>query len=130
MKFIKYTGLEKLPTKMHVSDAGYDCYLPNTVYIQPRAVKVIPLYFGIELKLNECAIICLRSSYAAKNLIANNPPIDCGYTGSCHLIIHNLSNEPVLLERGARVCQLVIFKIPKALCRSKRGLKAFGSSGK
>ena len=130
MKFIKYDDLEKLPSKKHISDAGYDCYLPCDVYLMPHDVRVVSLKFGVKLKTNECGIICLRSSYASKNLIANNSPIDCGYTGPCHLIIHNLSNCPILLEKGSRVCQLVIFKVPKALIRSKRGDNGFGSTGK
>lgn len=130
MKWLYYSKDLIKPSKAHANDAGYDCYLLNDLSINSLECSVVSLGFGVHLKKDECAQIILRSSIAKQNLIANNCPIDCGYTGEIHLILHNLSRNTMKFKKGERICQLVIYKIPKSYGVSNRKNGAFGSSGK
>lgn len=130
MKWLHYSKDLVEPSKAHSTDAGYDCYLLNDLSIGGFECAVVGLGFGMKLKKDECAQIILRSSIAMQNLIANNCPIDCGYTGEIHLILHNLSSNTLKFKKGERICQLVIYKIPKSYGESNRNDGAFGSSGK
>lgn len=100
------------PKKAHVFDAGYDLFLPSDIEVRPFETKSIDLQVGINLSQQECAIVCMRSSYAVKGLIAQNSPIDYGYSGNIHLIITNCSSTTFRAYSGERICQVVIFKIP------------------
>lgn len=132
MRFINVKNPEYLPKKHYRYDCGFDCYLPEDVILNPHDHACIDLGFGINLKKNECAIVCMRSSWACENLIANTCPIDSGYTGNVHLVIHNLNSFRKCLHKGDRVCQIVIVKIAKdeGPCNAYRYDKKFGSSGR
>ena len=120
-----------MPEKKHKGDCGYDCYLPNNIYIAAHTTLVVDLKVGINLKEDECAIICPRSSIAKLNLMVSTAPIDNGYTGPVHMILHNLSSNDMQFKKGQRLCQIVIFKIPiydnSNIIRNGNN---FGSSGK
>lgn len=124
----------KLPTKTYRNDAGFDCYLPKKIILEKHSCQKVDLGFSISLKKNECAIICARSSVASRNIFCNTSPVDCGYEGPVHAIVHNLNDFTVEYEEGLRICQIVIFKIPKKEIRftntGKRKSSSFGSSGR
>lgn len=50
-----------------------------------------------------------RSSISRYALIQANSPglIDKGYTGQLLLAVHNIGNEPLTLEKGTSICQIV-----------------------
>ncbi|CAB5383400.1 unnamed protein product [Rhizophagus irregularis] len=50
-----------------------------------------------------------RSSISNYSLIQANSPglIDKGFTGQLQLTVHNLGNEPLVLEKGTSICQIV-----------------------
>lgn len=63
--------------------------------------------------------------------------IDSDYRGEIRVIVANLGNEPVTLQRGDRIAQLVIAPVARArfdrvarLPESARGAGGFGSTGK
>ena len=134
MIFKKLEPYVILPIKMHKTDCGYDCFLPEDIIIKAHEVKKIDLKVSIKLKKNECAIICARSSIAIQNIICNTSPIDCGYNGPVHAIVHNISNNDMLFKSKDRICQIVIFNIPfkkeRFISKAKRNNGSFGSSGK
>lgn len=132
MRFIKLTKTVRLPEKKHRGDAGYDCYLPDDIIIPAFSVMSVNLKIAIKLKKDETALICARSSIAKKNIILNTSPIDSGYTGSLHAIVHNLNSIPVQFTHNDRICQIVILKIPHSHdgSKEKRNNSGFGSTGK
>lgn len=131
-RFVLFDNHDRLPEKKHNGDAGFDCYLPEDIEIGPYQVKSIDLKIGINLKKDEFAIICMRSSIAQKNLMANTSPIDSGYKGHIHLILHNFNDKKMVFYKNTRICQIVIFKMPKIKANYKvdRNDSGFGSSGK
>lgn len=129
-------GLQEgeLPTRVHSNDAGADVYLPYTCTIKSGESMKIPLGFGIELPDGYAGFVFPRSSLAAKGLVCELPPIDSGYRGEIHAIISNVSNSDQMLQKHARIGQLVITPVIIADfvfdLGDKRGTKAFGSSGR
>lgn len=129
--FYKFFADMRLPERMHKTDAGYDCYLVDDVEIKPFSTALINLGFGINMPKGCCAYINLRSSMAKKNIMAHNIPIDEGYKGPAHLIVHNLSSKPIMFKKGYRLCQVVIFKIYNEgpyMLNTNRNSGAFGST--
>jgi dUTP pyrophosphatase len=69
--------------------------------------------------------------------IVNSPgTIDSGYRNEWMAIVVNLSNENVTLNKGDRICQIILGKMydyqvveTKNLSDSERGLGGFGSTG-
>ena len=82
----------------------------------------------------------MRSGLAHdKGLALLNAPgtIDSDYRGEIQIILANLGSEPVTLERGQRIAQLVFAPVVKAvfekvqeLPASPRGQGGFGSTGR
>ena len=70
--------------------------------------------------------------------IINSPgTIDTGYRNEWMAIVVNLSNTDIILNRGERICQIILgkvhryeFKETDKLPESERGLGGFGSTGK
>ena len=69
--------------------------------------------------------------------VLNSPgTIDPDYRGELHVILANLGSEPFIVERGARIAQLVFAPIVQADIRevaavdeTTRGVRGFGSTG-
>lgn len=136
MKFKKF-GEVKTPTRNHVTDAGLDLYVPDTVVLKARTTTLIPMGIGIELETFQMAQVIERSSVAKAGIIMGKAPIDSGYRGQIHAIAINTSDEDVIFMKDSRIAQLVITTIAlpnleevEELSVSPRGEKAFGSSGK
>ncbi|MFX1257557.1 MAG: dUTP diphosphatase [Promethearchaeota archaeon] len=70
--------------------------------------------------------------------IVNTPgTIDAGYRNEWMAIVVNLSNHEVVLNKGDRICQIILAKIheyefveKEEIPDSERGLGGFGSTGK
>ncbi len=80
-----------------------------------------------------------RSGLAANHglSVLNTPgTIDADYRGEIQVILVNLSNSPVTLQRGDRIAQMVIAPVTHAqlheveeLSTTERGVGGFGSTG-
>jgi len=80
-----------------------------------------------------------RSGLALKKgvTVPNSPgTIDSDYRGELHVLLINLSAEPVTIERGERVAQLVVapvvqvdWEVASSLDDTDRGDGGFGSTG-
>jgi dUTP pyrophosphatase len=102
-----------------------------------RAVVGTGLY--LELPRGYEAQIRPRSGMAAKQgiTVLNSPgTIDADYRGEIGVILVNLSNEPVTVNHGERIAQMVISKHEQAvwvevdqLDETTRGSGGFGSTG-
>ena len=81
----------------------------------------------------------MRSGLALKKgLILPNAPgtIDSDYRGEIRVIVANIGKEPVAVERGERIAQLVIAPVARAVLTkaealpgTRRGGGGFGSTG-
>jgi dUTP pyrophosphatase len=82
----------------------------------------------------------IRSGLALKSgLVCLNAPgtIDCDYRGEIHVIAGNVGSDPITIERGERIAQLVFAPVVRAtlervqeLPATARGAGGFGSTGR
>lgn len=137
IKLIDY-GYQHKPYRAHFNDAGADVYARDNYMVRAHETVKIPLGFGLELPDGYMGLVFPRSSWAAKGVICELPPIDSGYRGEIHAIVTNHGDEPVEIFWGDRIGQLVILPIVVAdfvgeyevAAGGERGTGAFGSTGK
>lgn len=131
-------GYEKLPFRAHENNAGADihaCFHNNVkkIAIWPHETAKVPLGLGLCLPDGYAAFVFPRSGLSSKGITCELPPIDSGYRGEIHAIVHNGTNEKIFINNGDRVGQLVIVPIVVAdfVTESgpERGSGAFGSTG-
>lgn len=121
-------------------DAGVDIYAASDVLIDPHETQTVLTGLHVAIPAGFEGQVRGRSGLARKHGIeVLNAPgtIDCQYRGAIGIILHNTSSVPYDVERGDRVAQLVVQRIPSvawnrvaALDESERGDKGFGSSGR
>lgn len=122
------------PVRAHANDVGADVKVPYTVTLEPHKVTRIPLGFGIDVPYGYGAFVFPRSGKSSEGVITLLPPIDPEYTAEITAITLNPTDEPITLEKGTKVGQLVI--LPVAIAEyvlpeefgEKRGENGFGSS--
>lgn len=130
-------GYEKLPFRAHENDAGADVHAclhkEDVITLMPGATAKIPLGLGLCLPDGYAAYVFPRSGLSSKGIVCELPPIDSGYRGEIHAIVHNGSRIPFDISNGDRIGQLVIIPIVIAdfvtETGPERGDGAFGSTG-
>jgi dUTP pyrophosphatase len=129
-----------LPTYAHAGDAGLDLYARESVTLKPGDRAVVPTGLAVAIPVGHVGLVHPRSGLAARHgvTLVNAPgTIDAGYRGEVKAIVANTDpREPVVLERGARIAQLVIQRVEKVdvvavatLPATERGDGGFGSTG-
>ena len=111
----------------------------SNIKIEPGETSIIPTGISVSIPKNFEIQIRPRSGLAAKNQISilNTPgTIDADYRGEIKVILINLGKKTFLIEKGARIAQMVLSPIEKAkikevenLEKTKRGSGGFGSTG-
>ena len=129
-----------LPAYAYQGDAGLDLLSAVCVDIQPYERVLIPTGLAIAIPDGYAGFVQPRSGLAVKKglSIVNTPGlIDAHYRGELKVIVINLdAHEPIRIERGDRIAQLVIQQVPivelvevDELDETDRGARGFGSSG-
>ncbi len=133
--------LYKLPEYATPGSAGMDirACLENPIVIGPGAVELVPTGIAIAIPRGYECQVRSRSGLALKQgIFALNSPgtIDSDYRGEVKIILANFSKEPVEINHGDRIAQLVFakhetaeFEISDELPESARGEGGFGSTG-
>lgn len=130
-----------LPAYETLASAGMDlrAFLESPVTLGPLERTLVPTGLFIELPIGFEAQIRPRSGMALKKglSLVNTPgTIDADYRGEIKLIVINLSQEPVVIEDGDRVAQMVIARHERvewtavdSLEETTRGSGGFGHTG-
>ena len=105
----------------------------------PGARALVPTGLAIALPAGCEAQVRPRSGLAVKQgLTVLNAPgtIDADYRGEVQVLLINLGQAPVVIERGMRIAQMVVAKVERArltvvasLDITERGSGGFGSTG-
>lgn len=130
----------ELPSYAYEGDAGLDLRSNEDVTIEPHGRVLVGTGLAIALPDGYAGFVQPRSGMALKRglSIANTPGlIDAHYRGELKIICINLdAHEPIHIERGERIAQLVIQQVPivtlvevDELDETDRGSGGFGSSG-
>ena len=113
--------------------------IEKQIQIEPGKTSTIPTGISLSIPKNFEIQIRSRSGLAAKNQISvlNSPgTIDADYRGELKVILINLGNKTFVVERGARIAQMVLCPIVQAKLKevdslddTDRGSGGFGSTG-
>lgn len=128
------------PSYAHPGDAGADLRSRIDVVLAPGERRLVPTGVAIALPSGYAAFIHPRSGLATKHglSIVNAPgTVDAGYRGEISVTLINTDRtEPISLQRGDRIAQMVIQRVETAafdvvdeLPTSVRGTGGFGSTG-
>lgn len=130
-----------LPAYATPGSAGLDlaAALEAPLVLAPGARALVPTGLRLAIPPGHEGQVRPRSGTALKQgLTVLNAPgtIDSDYRGELKVLLVNLGSEPITLERGQRVAQMVIAPVTQArivslasLDATARGAGGFGSSG-
>jgi dUTP pyrophosphatase len=133
---------EPLPLPAHATEgaAGVDLRADAPVTLQPGERALVPTGLVVAIPEGFEGQVRPRSGLALRDGITclNSPgTIDCDYRGEVGVILANLGQKAVTLQRGDRIAQLVIAKVERAELRessslpsSARGSGGFGHTGR
>lgn len=129
----------KLPAYALPGDVGLDmCSREETCVLNPGDRKNFFCGFALEFPIGYAAIVKDKSSLPKNHGVhVMGGVYDSGYRGEYNVCLINLGQEPVTIEKGQKIAQLVIFPVAIAefeevneLSESARGDGRFGSTGK
>lgn len=129
-----------VPSYAHPGDAGADLAARERVVLAPGERSLVPTGIALALPVGWAAFVHPRSGLAARSgvTIVNAPgTVDAGYRGEVQVCLLNTDrSQPVILERGDLIAQLVFQRVGRArfvevdaLPPSRRGTGGHGSTG-
>jgi dUTP pyrophosphatase len=138
-----------LPQRSNPSDAGLDIFFSpadgEKVLIAPGQSVVLETGLKFGVPHGYMLEVKNRSSVASKrSLLVGACVIDSGYAGEVKINLHNVGNEPQLLQSGDKIAQIVMVPVvhfrpiltdekelyADGITISDRGDGGFGSTGK
>lgn len=131
-----------LPSYGTAHAAGLDlaAALRDPLTLAPGARALVPCGFALAIPVGWEGQVRPRSGLALRHglTVLNSPgTIDADYRGELKVLLVNLGDAPVTLERGDRVAQLVIAPVQQARPRwvatlepTARGAGGFGHTGR
>lgn len=133
----------KIPTRAHVTDAGYDlsACLEESLVLKPGARILVNTGVAVSCPVETCFQIWPRSGWALeKGLDVLGGLVDSGYRGEVKVILQNHGTLDVTICSGDRIAQLVPVSLHFArqqqlqvvdeLHASDRDVQGFGSTKK
>ncbi len=131
----------ELPVRATEQAAGFDLHaaVETSLLLEPGDRALVPTGIAVALPPGYEGQVRPRSGLAVRHGVSlvNAPgTIDADYRGEIKVILINLGAEPVTFERGDRVAQLVIQRLPAIeweavdeLPATSRGAGGFGHTG-
>lgn len=129
----------EIPAYAHHGDAGLDLRVREGVWLQPHERRTVGTGVRVAIPEGYVGLVFPRSGLASKHGISLSNAvgvIDAGYRGEIGATLINHDKQPHLINKGERVCQLVV--VPFATCElelvdeldeTDRGEGGFGSTG-
>lgn len=99
-----------LPKQAHPTDAGYDVFSRVMTVIAPHSIENIPIWVKVAMPEGMVCLVFPRSSLPLKKgLMLSNSVwvVDAWYRWEIHMQLYNLNDEPVLIDRGEKIWQLI-----------------------
>ena len=131
-----------LPERASVDAAGFDLAAAVTapLVLAPRARAAVPTGLVLAIPRGYEGQVRPRSGLALQHgvTVANAPgTIDADYRGEIRVLLINLGDAPVTIERGQRIAQIVFAPVLAAIWDERavraettvRGAGGFGSTG-
>jgi len=128
-----------LPEYKKEGDSGMDVRASQATFICKNKTRIIHTGIYVEIPNGWEIQVRSRSGLAAKHgvFVLNQPgTIDSAYRGEIMIILHNIGEEDFTVEKGDRIAQLVLQKVPKIkwevvtnLSETERGEGGIGHTG-
>lgn len=130
-----------LPAYETPGAAGMDvrAAIETPLTLAPGAIAMVPTGFALEVPEGFEMQVRPRSGLAARHGITlpNSPAtVDSDYRGELRVIVQNLGTEPFVIERGMRIAQIMLQRVPRVewveveeLSATTRGSGGFGHTG-
>ncbi len=101
-----------VPKRATDGSAGYDLCASEDMTIEPGNIAKIALGLKVSLPPETCGQILPRSGFTTKKggLVITGT-IDGDYTGELSVMMFNFGKEPLIIEKGMRIAQLIIISI-------------------
>lgn len=138
VKVVKMYDDVQIPSYAHPEDAGADIYSYDDVVIEGGETKLI--HTGLKFGIPAGYEIQIRprsgNSLKTKIRIANAPgTADSQYVGELGIIVDNIGSDPIHIEKGFKIAQILIKPVPMMifeetdeLASTARGEGGFGST--
>ncbi len=138
---LPHAGDLPLPAYETSGAAGMDvrAAVESPLTLAPGAIALVPTGLVLEVPEGFEMQVRPRSGLAARHglTLPNSPAtIDSDYRGEVRVILQNLGTEPYVVERGARIAQFVLQRVPRVaweevgeLSGTTRGAGGFGHTG-
>ena len=130
------------PQRATEESSGFDlrACVDGSFELAPGERRLVASGIAIALPRGYEAQVRPRSGLALKHglTLLNSPgTVDSDYRGEVGVILINLGAEPVRIERGDRIAQLVVQRVPgvrfrevRELPETRRGAGGFGHTGR
>lgn len=126
----------KMPSYAHPFDGGMDLYANERKVIPPNDWACIDTGTHLAIPKHYVGLVTSKSGLMAKNGLTCRGTIDHGYNGSIKAVVFNHSQKTYIVEKGAKVTQIVILpcehptlELVDSLEDTERGDAGFGSTG-
>ena len=102
--------------------AGWDCRANQAVTIGPRQTRKVDIGLKMALPAGLCALLLSRSRLASEGVTVEGGLIDSEYRGPISCILHNNTECSRRIQKGEKICQLVIIATPPITWRTVQRL--------
>jgi len=137
---IKIKRIDKsidLPEYISETDVGFDLRAGENKKIYPGAQETVRTGIIIEIPKDCVGLVRDRVGIVTKmNVHTAAGTFDSAYRGEVSIVLINMGEEEVLIEKGMRIAQMILLPIVKPeikevkeLEETCRGSKGFGSTG-
>ena len=125
-----------VPERATAAAAGYDLRVCSLAIVRPGETRRLLTGFAIEIPDGYVGLIRDRSGTASRGLTTRAGVIDSDYRGEIAVIVVNESEDPIRIEPGERIAQLLMLPIitptiieSDYLTDTTRGANGFGHTG-
>jgi dUTP pyrophosphatase len=137
LNFLKLSKEAEAPEYALDTDAGFDLKALENVSIFPFDQKKVSTGIAVEIPEGYVGIVRDRAGIVQKmNVHTVAGTFDSGFRGEVSIMLVNMNDKSVEIEKGMRIAQIILIPIVKAkitevkkLSETKRGEKGFGSTG-
>ena len=129
-----------VPAPSHPGDAGVDLHARADTTLNAGEWEMVPTGVAVAIPEGFVGLVAPRSGLAARHGVGvvNGPGVvDSGYRGELRVLLINHGPDPIELERGERVAQLLVVPVARQdfvevdeLPETDRGPGGFGSTGR
>jgi dUTP pyrophosphatase len=130
------------PFYNYESDSGFDLYSTEEIVIPPFGRTLVPTGLSFDIKDGYEIQVRSKSGLAINQglMVLNSPgTVDSGYLGEVKVILFNVNNHEVKINKGMKVAQAVLSPVVNGkwvsleerneINEKDRGSNGFGSTG-